>query len=89
MKPSISPVVHLDTPAIIAVVRVVESAARPIRRQLVCRMAHAVDIGVIQSGLLAIGIRQPTQKMVEAAILHHHHDDVFDLGRSRAQNLRA
>src|SRR5215467_6531480 len=36
-----------------------------------------------------MGIRQPTEKMIEAAILHHHDDDVFDLRRGRPQHLRA
>src|SRR5262249_47382845 len=42
-----------------------------------------------QTGLSAVGIRQPTQRTVEAAGFHHHHDDVFDLRSGPPQYRRA
>jgi hypothetical protein len=38
---------------------------------------------------MPIGPRQPSEQVVEAAVLHHHHDNVIDLrGRRRRQGLR-
>src|SRR2546423_15381926 len=42
------------------------------------RVAHAGAVHVGQAGLLAVGVRQPAEKMVEAAVLHGHDDDVLD-----------
>lgn len=73
------PVVYLDAPSRITVVGVIEAAACPVGRQLMRGMADAVDVLLCQAGLFPLGVRQSTRKMVEAAVLHHHHYDVLDL----------
>jgi hypothetical protein len=52
------------------------------------RLAGAVGIG--EPGLLAVGSGKPAEEMVEAAVLHHDQDDVFDLrGFGSGQRLGA
>jgi hypothetical protein len=43
-------------------------------------MLDAARVCVFEAGLLAIGVRQPAEEMVEAAILHHQHHNVLNLG---------
>src|SRR5215469_10652241 len=53
-------------------------------------MRHSVRVRIAQARLLAIGALDPAEEMVEAAILHRHHDDVLDAGlRRRRQCDRA
>ena len=82
-------VIDLDARAVVAVVRIVIIAAGPIGRQVVRRMAHAVHVHIFQAGLPAIGVGQPTQEVIEAAVLHHRHDDVFDLRSGRPHDFGA
>ena len=41
-------------------------------------MGNALDIDIGESGLLAVSIRKPSEQMIKAAILHHHHNYVID-----------
>jgi hypothetical protein len=41
-------------------------------------MRDAVLVHERQASLLAIRIRQPTKEMIEAAVFHGHHNNVFD-----------
>ncbi len=77
-------VIHLDARAIVAVVGIVVTTARPIRSELVRRMADAARVHIGQAGLYTVGVRQPAQEMIEAAVLHHQDHDVFDLRCGRA-----
>jgi hypothetical protein len=42
-------------------------------------MSFAVFIQIPQPCLSAVRARQPAEQVIEAAVLHHHDDDVFDL----------
>ena len=48
-------------------------------------MERSVVIRVLKPGLPAIGIRHPAQQVIEAAVLHHHNDNVLDAGKIRAR----
>ena len=51
---------------------------REITREGMSEMRQAALVAVSQPRLFAIDVRQPTQKVIEAAVLHRHHDDVVD-----------
>jgi hypothetical protein len=43
-------------------------------------MRFPVAVDVSESSLMPISARQPAKEVVEAAIFHHHHNDVIDAG---------
>jgi hypothetical protein len=45
-------------------------------------------IHVTQAGLLSVCCWQPTEKVIEAAILHHDNDDMLDAGTFRRWQAR-
>src|ERR1700749_151059 len=53
-------------------------------------MGFAVAVDIRQSRLLSVSTGQPTQQMIEAAILHHYDNDVVDprIFRSWKNSLR-
>ena len=59
-------------------VRIGEAAALEIRRKMVRWMESASLVCVAQPSLASIGARQPTEEVVERAVLHHDDDDVLD-----------
>ena len=58
-------------------------AARIVGRQRVSRMRNPVGIKVRQTRLLTIGAGEPSEEVIEAAILHGYDDDVIDAGLVR------
>jgi hypothetical protein len=54
-----------------------------VSRQMVCRVNGAGLVRVTQSALLSVCGWQPAEKVIEAAILHHHNDDMLDAGTFR------
>src|SRR5258708_8743524 len=54
------------------------SLSRVVTGERMSRVTHACAVRKRQAGLLAICIRQPSEKMVETPVFHRHHDDVFD-----------
>jgi hypothetical protein len=54
--------------------------------QVVGRMAHAIVVGELQSGLATIGALDPAEVVVERAVLHADDHDVLDAaGRRRGK----
>jgi len=45
-------------------------------------VSHTLVVHVGQAALLAIGVGKPTEKVIEAAILHGDYDYVLDAGIS-------
>ena len=62
----------------VRVVRIVVRTAGEVAGERIRRMRRALAVGVVQSGLLAHHAWQPTQEVVEATILHCHHNHVLD-----------
>ena len=78
--------VELDAPALVAVIRVVEPASLSLG-QVMRRVRLALVIEVVQARLLAVRPQQPTQIMVERAVLHAQHDDVVEPALCRVRQL--
>ena len=70
------PVVVLEAAALVGVVGVLEAAAVELRL-VKGRVAAPLPVGVGEPGLSPIGVRQPSEEMIEAAVLHHDDDDVL------------
>ena len=73
------PGVELEPPAGVGMVGIGMPAAHRVG-EVVVGPRHALLVGVArrQDVLGAVGARQPTEEVVEAAVLHHDHDDVLD-----------
>src|SRR5262249_11440331 len=54
------------------------AAACVIRTKGKSGVSGPVTVGVTEAGLFSVGAGEPAQKVVEAAILHRHDDDVFN-----------
>jgi hypothetical protein len=52
--------------------------ASVIRIERIGLLRHFIQINVCETCLFSVGIRQPSQKMIEAAVLHHHHHNVIN-----------
>jgi hypothetical protein len=64
-------------------VRVRMRAAGIVGRQRVSRMRNPVGINVRQTRLLPIGAGEPSEEVIEAAVLHGHNYDVINAGLVR------
>jgi hypothetical protein len=51
-------------------------------------MCRAIVVRILQSRLPAIGAGNPSEEMIETAILHGHNDNVLDAGFSRIGKSR-
>src|SRR5215469_1397332 len=80
-----SPVVIFHAPAGIGVVWTRMGTTSEITRKGMSEMHLAALVAEGQPRLLAIDVRQPTQKMIEAAVLHRHDDDVLDATACRGR----
>ena len=56
-------------------------------REVICRVSYALRIKVSEASLRATRPWQPAQEVVEAAILHHHDNDMLDAGSGRIGKL--
>ena len=54
------------------------AATGVVRRQWISRVCRAVVIGILQSRLPAVSAGNPSEEVIEAAILHGHNDHVLD-----------
>jgi len=81
--------VVLHTPALVRMVRIRVTASLEIRSEGIGWVAHAGRIEVAEPGLPSVGIRQPSEEMVERTVLHHHDDDVLDPARAGIERQRA
>jgi hypothetical protein len=92
-------VVLSEQPTVARAVRVLRSPAFP--RMIGIRMCaalelaqvvrHVFDAGRIaerEAGLSTVGTGQPSEEVVERAVLHHHDDDVIDARSTRQWQLR-
>ncbi len=64
-------------------VGVIVSAAGEIGHEGKCLVRSSGGIFVSEASLPSAGIRQPSEKMIEAAVLHHHQHYVLDLVQFR------
>src|SRR6266404_1266023 len=77
-KPAVTfSVVVFDTAALIRVIRILKRTALEVG-QMMRRLELPGEIGITKSRLASVGSRQPAEKMVEGAILHHHENDMID-----------
>jgi len=70
--------VILNACAVVRMVRIGMRTAGIIAGERIRRVTHAGAVHVRQTGLFAVRVRQPSEKMIETAVLHGHNDDVFD-----------
>jgi len=73
--PVVATVVELDQPSIPGVVGVGVAAAGEIGAQVVRRVLVTVQVRVPETLLPPIGAGQPSEQVVEGAVLHHEDDD--------------
>src|ERR1700722_666351 len=73
----------------VTMVRIVIITPGEIRSKREGGVRISIVIQVAEPGLPAVGIRQPAEKMIEAAVLHHGYHHVLDLAgpRLRAKEL--
>ena len=64
-------------------IRLNVAATGVIACQMVCILSCASLVHVTQSSLLSVCSWQPTEKVIEAAILHHDNHDMLDAGTFR------
>ena len=55
-------------------------ASGVIRCKGISRMRNALRVCVGEASLLSVRIWQPSEQMIEAAVLHHHKNYVVDRG---------
>jgi len=83
LQPSVAqPVVEFDPATLVGMVRIIEGATGRLD-QVVSGVLEAVTVGEDEPGLLAVGAGQPAHEMIERAVLHHDHHDMFDARRRR------
>ena len=89
-EPAVAPgVVVFHAPALVRMVRIRVTAPLEIRSEGIGGVAHTGRIEVGEPGLPSVGIRQPSEEMVERPVLHHHDDDVLDPARAGIKRQRA
>ena len=83
------PAVELVAPALVGVVGVGMGTAHGIGEMGV-GVQRAVGVGVLQRRrvLHAVGAGEPAEEVVEAPVLHHHHDHVLDARPARVGEER-
>src|SRR2546427_5483552 len=70
--------VVLHPPTGIGVVGILVAASLEIRRERIRGVARAAGLDVGGAGLPPIGVGQPSQKVIERPVLHHHYYDMLD-----------
>ena len=81
--------VELVAPALPRVVGVGVAAALPVGRQAVGRVRVALEVGVGQARLAAVGVGHPAEVVVEGPVLHHQHDERVDRQVARRREVLA
>src|SRR5256885_15539664 len=81
--------VVLDPPTLVRVVGIAVSAALEVGCERVRLVARPGGVEVGETRLPAVGVRQPTEEVIERPVLHHHEDHVLEAGGRGVRDIAA